>query len=137
MILGDTRPNELAENRFCLSHPTSSQDKWRLIAGNPPPGLLPRAAETVGLVPFEIPDSRDIVDPQMSHQPVTQTTGAHTSNIQNVLVLITQDVDAVDWRHAVQIIGVPSLRLLDSRDHNSYPYGLLDIAAVASHDRNA
>jgi len=136
MILGDTRPNELAENRFCLSHPTSSKDKRRLIAGNPPPCLLPCAAETVGLVPFEISDSRDIVDPQMPDQPVTQTARAHAPDEQNVLVLVSQDVDAVDWRHAVQIIGVPSLRLLDSRDHHSYPCGLLNIAAVASHDHN-
>ena len=71
MILGYTRPNELAENRFRLSHPPSSKNKRRLIAGNPSSCLLPCTAETVGLVPFEIPDSRDIVDPQVPHQPVT------------------------------------------------------------------
>jgi hypothetical protein len=101
MVLDYTRPNESAENRFCLSHPTSSKDKWRLIAGNPPSGLLPCAAEAVGLVPFKIPDSRDIVDPQVPHQTIPQTTRAHTSNVQNVLVLIPQDVDAVDGRHTV------------------------------------
>jgi hypothetical protein len=101
MILDYTRPNESAENRFCLSHPTSSKDKWRLIAGDPPSGLLPCAAKAVGLVPFKIPDSWDIVDPQVPHQTIPQTMRAHTSNVQNVLVLIPQDVDAVDGRHTV------------------------------------
>jgi len=50
--------------------------------------------------------------------------------------LIPQDIDAVDGRHAVEVIGVPPLGLLDSRDHNSYLYGLLNVEVGVDHDHN-
>lgn len=115
-----TRPHTLAQNRRGLCSPTPPMDKWRLVAGNPLPCLLSCAARSVGLVPFEIPDPRHIVDPQVADQPVTQATGTHASDVQYVLILITQDVDADDWRDAVQVTGIPALRtlrLFHPRDH--------------------
>ena len=87
-------------------------DKGRLVPCNPLPRLFPGTARAIGLVPLEIPDPRHVVDSQVAHQPVTQAPGPHASNEQDILVLITQNIDSGDRRDAVQIAGIPPLGTL-------------------------
>src|SRR2546430_17535452 len=113
------RPDELAQNRCCLGASPTTMDKRWPIARDPLPRLLLCAAGAISLVPLEIPDSRHIVDLQMSNQSVAQMAGPYTTDEQDILVLIAQDVYPFDRRNIVQVAGVPSLRLLNPGDHMS------------------